>query len=583
MKNFSSSYLLKYFGQVAEAPDAIPRLRRFILDLAVRGKLVEQNLHDEPASELLNRIETEKDRLVKADALRNQSTQLIDKEQTPFNIPTNWSWTQLSQIGIINPRNESTDSADASFVPMPMIFAEYGMAHQHEVRPWGEIKKGFTHFAEGDVGLAKITPCFENGKSTVFRNLTGSLGAGTTELHIVRPIYVVPDYILIFLKSSHFIETGIPKMTGTAGQKRVSKDYFAFSPFPLPPLAEQHRIVEKVDELMALFDELEKAQTKRESRRDRLVSATLHGLNNGDVNSEHDTGISFAGSARFYFNHLPRLITRPEHIQQLRQTILNLAVRGKLVPQNPNDKPATKLLGEIAIQREKLLKSGDPSDIEAKTQLRKQLQQKVQSEPYILPNCWQWATLMQCSHLVVDCHNKTAPYVKSGIPLLRTTNIRNGKLVLDDLRFVSDATFFRWSARCKPLAGDILITREAPMGEVARIPEGLTICMGQRMMLIRIIQKTIDPNYLIYCLRDPALMDRVQDKPVGATVQHLRVGGVETLLVPVPPLAEQKRIVARVDELMSLCDELESQLKSTTVTRRRLLEATLHEAIGGAY
>ena len=103
---------------------------------------------------------------------------------------------------------------------MPLIASRYGLEIEHEVRRWGEIKRGYTHFAEGDVGLAKITPCFENGKSAVFRYLTGGIGSGTTELHIVRPLFVDPDYILIFLKCAHFIEGGIPKMTGTAGQKR---------------------------------------------------------------------------------------------------------------------------------------------------------------------------------------------------------------------------------------------------------------------------------------------------------------------------------------------------------------------------
>jgi hypothetical protein len=138
-------------------------------------------------------------------------------------------------------------------------------------------KKGYTHFAEGDVGLAKITPCFENGKSTVFRNLTGGIGAGTTELHIVRPIFVDANYILIFLKSPHFIETGIPKMTGTAGQKRVPFEYFAYSPFPLPPLAEQHRIVAKVDELMALCDRLETSLAAADDIRRRLLDAGYSG------------------------------------------------------------------------------------------------------------------------------------------------------------------------------------------------------------------------------------------------------------------------------------------------------------------
>ena len=244
--------MLKHFHRISDAPEAIARLRRFILDLAMRGKLVPQDPKDESASELLKRIEKEKARLVKAGEIKSQS-RFPALWETPFSIPKNWRWSQIAEIGVLNPRNEAPDTLEASFVPMLMIAAEYGVGNQHEIRPWGEIKKGYTHFAEGDVGLAKITLCFENGKSTVFRNLTGGIGSGTTELHIVRPLFVDQNYILIFFKSPHFIETGIPKMTGTAGQKRVSTEFFAHSAFPLPPLSEQHRIVAKVDELMALW------------------------------------------------------------------------------------------------------------------------------------------------------------------------------------------------------------------------------------------------------------------------------------------------------------------------------------------
>ena len=117
------------------------------------------------------------------------------------------------------------------------------------------------------------------------------------------------------------------------------------------------------------------------------------------------------------------------------------------------------------------------------------------------------------------------------------------------------------------------------MGEVCIIPAGMKVCLGQRMMLARLVRCTIDPRWMLYSLRDPNLMDRVQDKPVGATVQHLRVGGVETLLVPVPPLAEQQRIVAKLDELMPACDQLEAQLTTAQTESRRLLEAVLHQAL----
>ena len=220
--------LLTHFDRLAEAPDAIPRLRRFILDLAVRGKLVEQDPSDEPASELLKRIRAGKARLVKeGDARKEKALPALVEESLPFPIPGSWRWSQLAEIGFINPRNTADDTLPASFVPMTLISAEYSVSCTHEIRPWGEIKSGFTHFANGDVALAKITPCFQNGKSTVFRELSGGIGAGTTELHVVRPVFVSADYALIFLKSPHFIETGIPLMTGTAGQKRVATEYFS--------------------------------------------------------------------------------------------------------------------------------------------------------------------------------------------------------------------------------------------------------------------------------------------------------------------------------------------------------------------
>ncbi|TCT04527.1 type I restriction enzyme S subunit [Tepidamorphus gemmatus] len=254
--------------------DQIKQFRQTILNLAVRGKLVPQDPNDEPASELLKRIAAEKARLVKDGKIRTPRA-IPALPELPYPIPANWRWSQLAEIGVLSPRNEAPDALEASFVPMSLIPAEYGVANHHEVRRWGEIKKGYTHLAEGDVGLAKITPCFENGKSAVFRNLTGGIGAGTTELHVVRPLFVDQDYILLFLKSPHFIETGIPKMTGTAGQKRVPFEYFAYSPFPLPPLAEQRRIVAKVDELMALCDRLETSLATADDTRRRLLEALL--------------------------------------------------------------------------------------------------------------------------------------------------------------------------------------------------------------------------------------------------------------------------------------------------------------------
>ena len=382
----SIDFLFDDFDRLIQSPESVHRLRRFILDLAVRGKLVPQDPNDEPASELLKRIAAEKVRLVKAGEIRKQKAiPALTVKDTPFTLPANWKWSQIAEIGVLSPRNDATDDTLASFVPMPMIATDYGVASNHQVRRWGDIKKGYTHFAAGDIGLAKITPCFQNGKSTVFRNLTGGLGSGTTELHIVRPLLVNPNFIVLFLKCPYFIETGIPKMTGTAGQKRVPAEYFANSPFPLPPLDEQQRIVAKVDELMALCDRLEAARSEREATRDRLAAASLARLNAPDPDPA-----MFQHDVAFALNNLTPLTTRPDQIKALRQTILNLAVRGKLVPQDPNDEPASELLKRITAER---------NDLVARKAMRREKSLPAISSdepPFKVRSGWEWSTYRRC-------------------------------------------------------------------------------------------------------------------------------------------------------------------------------------------
>ena len=183
---------------------------------------------------------------------------------------------------------------------------------------------------------------------------------------------------------------------------------------------------------------------------------------------------------------------RFDQIKQLRRTILSLAARGKLVPQDPSDEPAPELLARIEKRRSKKLLSGYPNPDEARAQLKKLAEQSVLDAVQLLPTGWCWAALLQCSALVVDCKNKTAPYASSGIRLIRTTNVRDGGMNLTDPEYVNQKTYEIWSARWAPEPGDILITREAPMGEVCLIPAGEKICLGQRMMLARLVPDTID-------------------------------------------------------------------------------------------
>ena len=250
-----------------------PNIKKSILQEAIQGKLVSQDPSDEPASILLQRIRYEKQRLVKEGKLKQKDvvdstifrgddnkyfekkckeTVCID-EEIPFDIPNTWEWVRLSDVVQVNPKNDVPDNTLAAFIPMERIDATYLSSFTYSERKWGDIKAGFTHFADGDVAFAKITPCFQNRKSMILKGLPNGVGAGTTELKVLRTYAETIDreYLLFFLESSYFVEEAIFK--GTANQQRIISGYLETKLFPLPPLSEQRRISEKIKELYSLI------------------------------------------------------------------------------------------------------------------------------------------------------------------------------------------------------------------------------------------------------------------------------------------------------------------------------------------
>ena len=234
-------------------------MKKSILQQAIQGKLVEQRPEEGTAQELYAQIQAEKRRLIKEGKIKKEKPlPEITEEEKPFEIPEGWMWVRLEEIAMLNPKNDLDDNLKTSFIPMTLLSDGYRSSYTYEIRSWGEIKKGFTHFAVGDIGIAKITPCFQNRKSAIFTELKNNFGAGTTELSIVRVIQntLSRKYLLWFFKSAYFIENGVKSFTGTAGQQRIHKDYLSHCVFPLPPLAEQRRIVERLEELLAVCERL---------------------------------------------------------------------------------------------------------------------------------------------------------------------------------------------------------------------------------------------------------------------------------------------------------------------------------------
>ena len=249
------------------------RLKSSILQEAIQGKLVPQIAEEGSAQELLEQIKEEKLKLVKEGKLKKSALNdtiifrgddnkyyeqrgkkcLDITEEIPFEIPKTWQWARIHDVFQLNPKNEADDEKLAAFIPMEKISAGYKSEFIFDTVKWGKIKRGFTHFANGDVAFAKITPCFQNRKSAIFRDLPSGIGAGTTELKVLRPYGNTIDrwFLLYFLESPYFIDEATFK--GTANQQRIVVGYLENKPFPLPPLKEQQYIVEKIDQLMQLL------------------------------------------------------------------------------------------------------------------------------------------------------------------------------------------------------------------------------------------------------------------------------------------------------------------------------------------
>jgi type I restriction enzyme, S subunit len=519
--------LLAYYEQIADAPDAIARLRRFILDLAVRGKLLSQDPNDEPASELLKRTAKEKARLVKAGELRRpRDLDSGNDLNEPFAIPMTWRWVRLDAVGaIVGGGTPSAADADN--------FAEPG-----EGVPWLTpadlggysdlyISRGSRDLSEKGSRSSSATVMPKGSVLFTSRAPIGYVAIASNPLSTNQGFKSIVPYIA---DCSRFVATAMKafapeidaKAPGTTF-KEVSGKIVAAIPFPLPPLAEQHRIVAKVDELMGLCDRLAAARAGREELRDRLAAASLARLNAPDPET-------FQNDARFALDALPFLTKRADQINQVRQTILNLAVRGKLGGMTQgNFKP----VGEY-----RTLQNG-----------------------YAFKSEW---------------------FTKQGVRLLRNANIGHGKIRWDETVFFPPGRMKEFE-RFLLNAGDIVLTRDRPFiitgTKVARVTAGDTpSLLLQRVGRFVEVVPGLSDEYLFMWINSPHFSEQIYPGRSNG-VPHISSKQVEAAEIFVPRLAEQHRIVAKVDALMALCDRLEASLTATAATRRLLLDALLAEAL----
>jgi type I restriction enzyme S subunit len=517
------------FDQFADAPDAVAKMRELVLELAVVGNLTERDADSERVN-----------------------TAYVD-EPTAEYLPVNWRVLNFGKFCDIQGGNQPPKS---QFISEPRP----GYVRLFQIRDLGE--------SPVPVYIPRDTVNRFSKKGEI---LIGRYGASVGKVfwaqdgayNVALAKFIFPEDALFpafafWVLKSHFFQDQIAGASRSA-QAGFNKGDLAAIDFPLPPLAEQKRIVAKVNELMALCDRLEAQQQQRETRHAALARASLA------LFAEAPT------PANLNFLFQPSYTISPA---DLRKSILTLAVQGKLVPQDPDDEPAQELLQAIQEEKQLLIDRGLLKRVE-----------RIDFDPNetsdVQPTQWRLATLAATCVSVTDGDHLPPPKAESGIPFLVISNVRWGGINFEGCRYVSEDYFNKLDWIRKPLEGDILYTLVGSFGIPVVVRGARPFCVQRHIGILR-PSKHIDRDYLADALASDLVLQQVTSIATGIAQKTVPLAGLRRIKIPLPPLAEQRRIVAKVDQLMTLLDQLETQLAASRATGANLVDAIVSELAAAA-
>lgn len=562
--------LEQHFDTAFAAPDGIPKLRELILRFAMEGKLVPQNPNDSPASELLRSIEAEKKRLVKERKIKAPKTlPEVTASDEPYSLPHGWQWARLGAIGNIfngNSINASEkESKYAGVEGLPYI-ATKDVGYGFEPLDYDNgicIPPDEEKFRVAHQGAVLI--CAEGGSAGKKCGLTDRDICFGNKLFANELFGQIPSrFILYVYLSAVFRASFTAAMTGIIGGVSIAK--FVEIPIPLPPLEEQHRIVAKVDQLIAQCDALENLRIEREEKRLATHAATLSQLLDTTPDDNADN------ARAFITKHFGDLYSVKENVTELRKAILQLAVMGKLVMQDPNDQPSIELLKEIEKERRTQFKAG-------KIKLPRLLPPIRPDEmPYKLPDTWQFVYLQDLCSLITDGTHQTPKYTETGRPFISAQCVKPFKFMPEKCRYVSEDAYQAYIRNRKPEIRDILLSRVgAGIGEAAVIDVDLDFAIYVSTGLLKPFKDQVLPEYLVAWLNSPVGREysRKNTLGIGASQGNLNLSLIRQFPVSLPPIQEQHRIVAKINRLMRLCNALDEKIDAATNHQTALLNALL--------
>jgi len=559
----------QYFDVAFAAPDGMKKLRELILSLAMQGKLVPQDPRDQSASDLLKEIEAEKSRLVKDGKIKpSKPLPEIKPDEVPYNLPKSWEWVRLNNA--LDVRDGTHDTPKYVDIGYPLItsknlytgilsFEDVKLISEEDYRKINDRSKvdiGDILFAMiGSIGNPVIVDC---DKEFSIKNVA------------LFKFYLTDKprsrYLHYFLKQAQEI---MKDNSSGAVQSFVSLGFLRNYLIPIPPIAEQRRIVAKIDELMARCDELEKLRQVHAQKQITVHNAALNQLLTAKDHSDFKT------SWHFITQHFGELYSVKANVAELRKAILQLAVMGKLVPQDPNDQPASELLKQIEKEKQKLIKEG-------KIKASKSLPEiKPDEIPYNLPQGWEW---VQFEHIAENSKYalkagpfgsalKKSMYVPSGFKIYGQEQVISGDENLGN--YFIDSEKYSALESCAVKSGDILISLVGTIGKVLVLSKSCQSGIINPRLVKISLYCDVNREFIKRLLSSPVIQMELSNNSHGGTMNILNLGLLRDIRLPLPPLAEQHRIVAKIDQLMTLCDQLEKQIDIANSKKTNLLNSIM--------
>lgn len=563
--------LVRHFDLIAQAPGGVARLRELILTLAVQGKLVPQDPSDEPASELLKKIRAEKDRLIAEGKLkRDKPLAEIADEEEPFVLPEGWVWARLGSLCSYIQRGKGPVYAEHSAhrVISQKCIRWYGLdvGPARFITPESLTKyEDIRYLKSGDL-LWNSTGTGTIGRACLVPQDLDDAGlVADSHVTVVRPVSLDSVYLWRWIQSPYVQNEIEGSASGTTNQIELNTSTVINQMIPVPPLAEQSRIVTRVEELMQLCDALEASAQIEAQQHAQLVGTLLGTL------TQSETPEALADNWQRISTHFDLLLDRPEAVDALEQTILQLAVRGLLVPQDPTDEPASVLLQKIRTEKDHLIAQG-------KIKRDKPLPPITDGEkPFELPQGWEWVAIDALASVGTGTtpSRDNAAFFDGGVIPWVTSGETGQPFIRQTEQHVTDAALAQTSLTIYPV-GTLIVAMYGQGKTRGQISE---LCIpattNQACAAIVLVESSMEHKDYVKLVFEKSY-DEIRELSAGGAQPNLNVGKVKATLIPLPPLDEQSRIVTRVNELRNLCVVLRSSLIATQNVEVKLSSSLLN-------